>query len=201
MSRKLLETIRCENGQASHLIYHQQRVDTTLKQLGSTAHYDLASFIKVPDNNLYRCRIVYDEVSIHIEYIPYQTRVIRTLQAIKADTLDYAFKYADRSEINKLFEHKDDADDILIVQNGLITDTSIANIAFFDGNRWLTPAHPLLKGTTRARLLDEKKIFESELHVDDLKKFTGFALMNAMIGFQKIENGIITPIKGADNAV
>ena len=150
---------------------------------------------------LWRCRIVYDATSVNIEFIPYQTRVIRRLQLIEADTLDYAFKYADRSEIDKLFASKNGADDILIVQNGLITDTSIANIAFFDGTQWLTPADPLLKGTTRARLLDEKKIFESEIHVDDLNKFTGFALMNAMIGFQRIENGIITPIKGDDDAV
>lgn len=201
MSRQLLETIRCENGHAANLTYHQQRVDTSLKQLDIPARYDLASLIKVPDSTLYRCRIVYDATSINIEYIPYQTRAVRILQAIEADTLDYALKYADRSEIDKLFASKEDADDILVVQNGLITDTSIANIAFYDGSKWLTPAHPLLKGTTRARLLDEKKIFESELNIDDIKKFTDFALMNAMIGFQRVKNGIITPIKGADNAV
>lgn len=201
MSRALLETIRCENGRPSHLTYHQQRIDRSLKQLGYSLHIDLASLIKVPDDALYRCRIVYDETSIDITFIPYQKRVIRTLQLVQADDLDYALKYADRRDLDRLFAQKSDADDILIVKNGLITDTSIANIAFFDGTKWLTPANPLLKGTTRARLLDEKKIFESDISISDLEKFTGFALMNAMIGFDEIKNGIIAPIKEDDDVI
>ncbi len=201
MNKALLETIRCENGQPANLIYHQQRVDRSLEILGYTLHLDLAEQIKVPDNKLYRCRIVYDATDIEIEYIPYQKREIRRLQTIRADALEYPLKYADRSELDRLFAQRGDADDILIVQNGLITDTTIANVAFFDGNRWVTPKYPLLKGTTRARLLDEKKIVESEITVDDLKNFTHFALMNAMIGFEEIKNGIIAPIKGDSDVI
>ncbi len=170
-------------------------MDNSLKQLDYNCHYDLASLIKPPDNNLYRCRIIYDAASFAIEYIPYRRRVIRKLQLVRADGLDYALKYADRSALDALFMQKGDADDILIIKNSLVTDTSIANIAFFDGRRWLTPRHPLLKGTTRARLLDEQKIFESEIHLDDLDKFSHFALLNAMIGFEEIKNGIIAPLK------
>ncbi|MEN8146196.1 MAG: aminotransferase class IV family protein [Campylobacterota bacterium] len=201
MSKQLLETVRCENGHAEHLAYHQQRVERSLKQSGSDTYYDLVSLISPPDDALYRCRIVYDDSSLHITYFPYQKRVIRTLQPIQADHLDYALKYADRTELDRLFAQKGDADEILIVKNGLVTDTSIANIAFFNGTKWLTPKHPLLKGTTRARLLDEKKIFESEIHLGDLNKFTAFALLNAMIGFDEINNGIIASIKGADDVV
>ena len=196
MSKQFLETIRCENGSPQHLTYHQQRVERSLKASGSSRQYDLASLITPPDNTLYRCRIIYDESSLNIEYIPYQKRVIHKLQAIQADHLDYRLKYADRTELDQLFTQRGDADDILVVQNDLVTDTSIANIAFFDGERWVTPKEPLLKGTTRARLLDEKKIFEREIKVADLDKYTEFALMNAMIGFDKIKDGIIHPLKG-----
>ncbi|WP_345976726.1 aminotransferase class IV family protein [Sulfurimonas sp. HSL3-7] len=195
MSRKLLETIRVENGRPQHLFYHQQRMDNSLEQLGYSCHYDLASLIKPPDKKMYRCRIIYDAESFTIDYIPYQKRTIRKLQLVQADELDYTLKYADRRPLDVLFMRKGDADDILIVKNDLVTDTSIANIAFFDGQRWLTPKHPLLKGTTRARLLDEKKIFESEIHLHDLDKFSHFALLNAMIGFEEIKNGIIAPLK------
>lgn len=201
MNKTLLETIYCENGRPSHLPYHQRRVNTSLKQLGSTTQYDLASLITPPDDTLYRCRIIYDDKSINIQYLPYQKRVIHTLQLIQADDLDYALKYADREEIDKLFAQKGDTDDILVVQNGLITDTSIANIALFDGTRWLTPREPLLKGTTRARLLEEKKIFESDIYLKDLDLYTGFALMNAMIDFDVVKNGIISPIKGVIDVV
>ncbi len=201
MSRKLLETIRCENGQPAHLSYHQQRVDISLQKLGHTPHLDLASLINVPDDTLYRCRIIYDESSAHIEYIPYHKRVIHKLQAIQADNLEYALKYADREELDRLFAQKDDADDILIIQNDRVTDTTIANIAFYDGTQWLTPKHPLLKGTTRARLLDENKLIEKNIYLDDLPKFTHFALLNAMIGFDEIKNGIIAPIKGVSDVI
>lgn len=169
-------------------------MDNSLKQLGYSSHYDLSSLISSPDSRLYRCRIIYDAVSISIEYIPYQKRKIRKLQPVQADELYYALKYADRSALDALLLQKGDADDILIIKNSLVTDTSIANIAFFDGRRWLTPRHPLLKGTTRARLLDEQKIFEREIHLDDLDKYSHFALLNAMIGFDEIKNGIIAPL-------
>ncbi len=201
MSKKLLETIRCEQGRPAHLAYHQQRVERSLRQLGYACHLDLASLIAPPDAALYRCRVVYDATSASVEYIPYQAKSIQTLQLLRADTLDYALKYADRTELDLLFAQRGAADDILIVQNGLITDTSIANIAFFDGTRWLTPKHPLLAGTTRARLLDEKRIIEKEIAPGDLADFTTFALLNAMVGFQQVKDGIIAPIKGADNAV
>ena len=196
MSKQFLETIRCENGAAQYLTYHQLRVERSLKTLGSSRLYDLTPLITPPDNRLYRCRIIYDESALNIEYILYQKRAIQTLQAIQADHLNYRLKYADRTDLDQLFIQRDDADDILIVQNGLVTDTSIANIAFFDGERWLTPKKPLLKGTTRARLLDEKKIFEHNIKVADLDNYTAFALMNAMIGFDRIKDGIIHPLKG-----
>ena len=164
--------------------------------MGSNRTYDLASLITPPDNKLYRCRIIYDTNSFNIEYIPYQKRVIQILQTIQADHLDYTLKYADRTQLDRLFVKRDEADDILIIQNDLITDTTIANIAFFDGERWITPKKPLLEGTTRARLLNEKKIFEQDINVADLDNYTEFALMNAMIGFDEIKDGIIHPLKG-----
>lgn len=169
--------------------------------LGSKRRLDLAAHINVPDTALYRCRIVYDDTTLEIEYIPYQKRAVRTLQAVEADQLSYALKYADRSALEDLFVQRGSSDDILIVQNGLITDTSIANIAFFDSQRWLTPRKPLLEGTTRARLLDTNKISLADISLEDLPKFTHFALMNAMIGFEEIKNGIIAPIKGSNDVI
>ena len=64
--------------------------------------------------------------------------------------------------------------------------TSIANIAFFDGVDWISPKKPLLKGTTRARLLKERKLILKDIRKDDLKAFTKAALMNAMIDFDII---------------
>lgn len=176
-------------------------MNNSLKALEYNVQYDLASLIKAPDRALYRCRIVYDRDKIDITYLPYTPRSVSTLQLLQAGHLDYALKYSDRDALDHLFEQRGDADDILLVDGQNILDTSIANIAFFDGKVWLTPRQPLLRGTTRARLLDEKKIIEADLTVEMLENFQGFALMNAMTGFQIIKDGIILPLQGESNAL
>jgi 4-amino-4-deoxychorismate lyase len=75
-------------------------------------------------------------------------------------------------------------DDIIIERGGLLTDTTIANIAFFDGKEWITPKKPLLEGSLRAKLLDNKILVKKDIKIDSLKHFSHYALMNAMIGFR-----------------
>ena len=100
----------------------------------------------------------------------------------------YEFKYLDRTQINQLIASKGAADDILIIKNGLVTDTSIANVAFWQQNKWLTPATPLLKGTTRQRLLSAGCIEAADIKLTDLNTFTKMALMNALMDFTILEN-------------
>jgi 4-amino-4-deoxychorismate lyase len=71
--------------------------------------------------------------------------------------------------------------DVLIVKNGLITDTSFANIAFSDGNKWYTPDTPLLKGTQRAYYLAQGILTERRISPADLRGFTKARLINAML--------------------
>ena len=104
------------------------------------------------------------------------------LAVVRTDAIEYRHKYADRSCIEHLMTGIP-ADDILIVREGLVTDTSYANIAFFDGAHWLTPSSPLLPGTARARLLDEGRIHPEEIRIADLGRFSMVVLMNAMLGF------------------
>lgn len=189
--KRFFETIKIENGKIYHLEYHNKRVyDTLRKNFGLEKRVDLKDYIKPPKNGLYRCKIIYEKDILDVGYYPYKPREIKSLKIVHSD-IEYNFKYLDRSKIDSLFEKRESCDDVLIIKNGLVTDTSIANIAFFDGKKWLTPKRPLLKGTTRERLLEEKKIFEADIERKDLEKFKKFALMNAMIGFVEIENGRI----------
>jgi 4-amino-4-deoxychorismate lyase len=102
--------------------------------------------------------------------------------------IDYNLKYADRSALEALKAERPDADDVLIVKNGYVTDTTIANIAFFDGERWLTPATPLLEGTTRARLIDEGVLTPAPIRYDAIDHFKSVALFNALQGFVKMKH-------------
>jgi len=173
------ETIRVENQQANHLNYHQERMK---KATGK--HYELKDYIDAPSLHLYRCKIIYDTHTIQdIQYHPYTQKHITSLETIESD-LVYNHKSLNREKIDALYNKRDGADEILITQNGLLKDTSIANIALFIKGKWLTPKHPLLEGTTRERLLEEHFLQTANLHIDDIKKADNFALMNAMIGFK-----------------
>ena len=183
MSKKYLETIKIDDGLIYHIEFHQSRLDNALNE--DTIH-NLKNLLSPPLNGLYRCRVVYDKQNIQIYYFPYIKRSIKSLKVIYDDEIEYGHKYENRETIEKLFSQREECDDILIVKNGLITDTSIANIAFYDGENWITPKEPLLQGTTRARLLKEKKIIQKNIRVEDLKAYTKVALMNAMIDFDII---------------
>ncbi len=180
----LLETIKCDEGVIHNLSYHQKRCNTSRQILYHSQNtLDLHAFIQAPPLGKYRCRIVYGE-SIHsIEYIPYTPKEVQHLKIIPSD-FEYNLKYANRDEINTLFNNKGTADDIIIEKNGYLTDTSIANIAFYDGERWFTPATPLLKGTMRQKLIDEGVLHTRDIKKEELSDYTQVALMNAMLGFK-----------------
>lgn len=188
---KLLETIKCVNGIAQHLPYHQARLEKSLRALKQPCRLNLETLIDAPANGTWRCRIVYDGVHAKIEYFPYSPRTVNALKALCADTIDYALKYADRSALDALFMQRGSCDDVVIIQNGYLSDTTIANIAIYENGRWLTPASPLLEGTTRARLLDEEKLFAGDISLERACNAERIAIFNALLGFVDVPNGIM----------
>ncbi len=186
-----LETIKLEGGFFSALSFHQARMDET-----RAAFFDhpealslplaLMKAGSIPPKGLYRVRVIYRETIESIEFIPYEKREVNSLKLIEAD-IDYHYKYEKRPELNTLFQQKKKCDDILITQNGFLTDTSIANIALLKEGTWYTPKSPLLKGTKRAALLHHGLIVEADIHQDDLPSYEKVRLFNAMIEFGEIE--------------
>ena len=189
MKNKFLETIKIFNGEIYNIHYHQQRYENTLRYLGYDNFQDLSSLISPPSQGLLRCRMNYTPDNVfEIEYLPYKKKNIQTFKIVYDDSIEYPFKYEDRSHLNRLLKQRDDCDEILIIKDGYVTDTSIANIAFYDGKSWVTPKTPLLHGTTRQRYLENAKILESNIRVKDLNKFNKVALLNAMVDFDIITN-------------
>lgn len=185
----LLETIRIEKGVPLNLSYHQRRLNRTQSALFATFDaIDLSNKIVPPDSNgVWRCRVLYDNRLRDISYHPYTPRTFKRLACVAID-FDYSYKYADRSRFESLLQQHPEADDILMIKNGYITDTTIANIAFFDGSRWLTPDTPLLEGTTRTRLVETGKLRPAPIRIDEIHAFRQVALMNAMIGFKIVSD-------------
>lgn len=180
----LFETIKCQNRCLHNLFYHNYRVKCTLENLfGVVGDFDLENSIEIPDwvgEGLYRCRVSYDEEISKVEFFEYDFKHPKTIQIDENSSFKYEFKYEDRSHLQKILELYPRADDVIITQNGLLTDATYANVAFFDGTKWFTPNTYLLLGTKRAYLLNNQLLFEEEIAVKDLKKFKRIALVNAM---------------------
>jgi 4-amino-4-deoxychorismate lyase len=176
--QKCFETIKAFDGEVYNLKYHQKRYG---------GEEDLKNYLTPPKDGLYRCKLIYEVNEIlDVSYFKYIKRDIRSLKLVHSNNIEYDKKYLNRDMIDELFLNKEDCDDILIVKNSFITDTSIANIAFLKNGIWYTPKTPLLKGTTRARLLDEDFLKEADIKPEDLKSFESVALLNAMIDFDII---------------
>jgi len=182
----LLETIRISDGTLQNLSLHEKRLNSSRRKLfGSSGDISLAEHILVPDDclrGIYRCRVIYEESIISTGFIPYLPAAVSTLKVVHADDIDYSLKYLDRSCLTGLID-RGVADDVLIVRNGFVTDTSYSNIAFTDGRHWVTPDTPLLRGTMREKLLSEGIIREETITPEDLFRFTHFRLINAMLRF------------------
>lgn len=187
-----IETLRIVNGVVLHLDYHNERLNRTraaffhhASPLNLTDYIHL-SFDESFDESVIKCRIVYDSLVREVTYTPYTMRPVGSLHIVESDGIDYRYKHANREALNLLFSQKGEADDILIIRNQLLTDTSIANIALYDGSTWHTPANPLLKGTQRAVLLDKKQLKEVDIQIEQLSGYSHIALFNSMIDFGKI---------------
>ena len=129
--------------------------------------------------------MVYDATNITVEYLPY-TPIYQTRFKCIEIAFSYKHKTVARDAIQKCMFQLDEGVEAVFVKDGLITDTSIANIACKIDNQWLTPKKPLLQGTTRARLLDEKKLILADISVEDFKRATNIAFFNALTGFYEL---------------
>ena len=194
MAQQFVETIKIKEGEAKAIAYHQERLERTLRHFfpslcNATSMPSLEKLVApTADMDFYKARVVYGEQGVKdITYAAYAMREIRSLQVVENDAITYDYKSTDRSSLDALVAQKGDCDEIIIVKNGLITDTSFTNLALFDGNRWLTPKHPLLLGTKRAQLLEAGIIEEAELTLEDLRKAEKVSLFNAMIDFGERE--------------
>jgi len=194
---QFIESICCLEGEAKLLRQHQARVDSTFANFfPQNSPLDLNSTVQnIPSKGKYKCRLLYDAVSFSVEYQPYKTSDISSLQVVHDNHIDYKFKSTNRSPLDSLYEQRSEADDIIIIRNGLVTDSYYANLAFFDGTEWWTPESPLLEGIKRAFLLDKNRIKTKNIYEKDLSSFIKVSLINAMLDLGEVEIPVdrITP--------
>lgn len=184
MTPQFVETIRVVDGVAQNIDLHQRRMDATMAHFAPDAkRLTITPSDITGGDGVWKARVVYTPENGHIAYesAPYTLRPIHTLRLLTDDDIDYKYKSTDRRRLQLLHDACTDADDALIIRHGLVTDTTYANVAIWDGNRWLTPAEPLLRGTRRHNLLSAGKIFEAEIPASSLTHTTPVMVFNAMI--------------------
>lgn len=187
----LIESIKLLNGEFYNLFYHEQRMSRSLEMLcGSTEDFQLEKFlsqIAYPQKGLFKCRIVYDENSKEATFTPYAPQSVKRLKIVEHDRISYEFKFVDRKTINRLFDLRQQCDDVLIIRKGMVTDCSYSNIVFRKGNTWCTPWSALLKGTMRQKLLEQNSIQAEEIMKKDIRSFDACKIINAMLEFDSEE--------------
>ena len=194
----LTEAIRVENKKVCNLEYHQARFDLTREKLfGLKERIILADAIQLPgdiNNSSYKCKIVYSEQIHSVDFVLYEKRLPKTIRLVYDDMIDYSFKYEDRERLKNLVESSG-ADEVVIVKNGKITDTSRSNIVLKKGNKYITPTTYLLNGTMRKKMLVENQIYEEDVSVESLFTYEKLFLINAMLNLENQPGFPISEIK------
>jgi len=189
---RFIESILFKDEKYHHLALHQERVDRTFKSFGAASKSpDLLRILpKFNYKEKHKVRVIYQlsskGFSYKIDHGAYSPRTIKTLEVRSVAPFDYSFKYENREKINTLFQQST-ADDIIILVGNNITDSSYANLVFWDGSDWVTPDEPLLNGVKRQLLLSEKRIIKAPIRISDLGAFEKVSLINAMLDLGEIE--------------
>jgi len=189
----LLESIKVESNLLHNLSYHKERIRKSLDRCYHSDVKDPIDYNEIErhiselDSSLHKLRIEYSDEEFSYTCTPYALRSIKTLRVVHDDNIDYSEKYLDRELINSLFRTRGDNDDVIIIRNGRVTDTSYCNVAFLSEGIWYTPDLPLLEGTRRAQLLQEGVITTKEMPVTEIHNYESCRLFNAMMDFGQVE--------------
>lgn len=185
----LIETICYENGCVQRLELHNERMNRSRFELFQCLdEIDIRDFVHIPEamkDQKIKCRVKYSTDIESVEYELYKMKPVNSLKLVYDNMINYQYKYMDRSELQNLFGLKENSDDILIVKNELISDTSYANIVFRKDWKWFTPSKPLLAGTRREFYIRSGIIVPIEIHPDNLPDFDEARIINAMISIDE----------------
>lgn len=180
------EAIKLKDGKFYNLEYHQKRASRTVdtfykKQIDLYAIENL-----IPNHaqeGMFKCRVVYSDKIENVEFIPYSFKAIKKVGIIADNSIEYLHKYVDRDNLNKLLKVSG-CDDIIIIKNGFVTDSSSANLVFECTEGLFTSSSNLLPGTKRQLLLDRGIIQEKTITVENIKHFEKVYFINAMIDLE-----------------
>ncbi len=177
-----LESLCIDNGVAKNYHYHLERVRRAIGGSVFPSAGELERGNPYPLGRV-KCRVVYGRDGVQmVEYLQYERPRIESLMVVQGGDVDYSHKYHQRGALDHLYAQRGAAHDIIIVKNGMITDSYFCNLVFCGANGGLyTPTTPLLRGVRRQELLDSGKISALCIKAADLQQFQSVYLINSML--------------------
>jgi len=176
------ETIRVAGGVVEHSDLHLERMRRTCMFHFNEFHFEnIFEDIRILHKELMKLNIWYNQHETEIKVSEYVPAVNKKIEIVECNPdFDYSFKYSDRSYLKNLLQSASGADEIIIVKNGFVTDTSKANIVFEKDGELCTSDTYLLNGTMRQFLLKTGKIIEKTIRVEDIQNYENIYFINAM---------------------
>jgi 4-amino-4-deoxychorismate lyase len=192
----LVESIWVKNKIVMNIACHQQRYASTLHDLyPQTKPMDLNHAIDIDlcPNNDVKCRIIYSDTLHSVEYHTYIRKPICSLKCIETNDLNYTHKYLNRDALTELYAKREGCDEIIIINNGYITDAYYYNLVFENDYGLFTPKIPLLAGTMRQHLLFNRVVSPASITFKDLNAFKNIHLINALnpLGYQQVNKASV----------
>ena len=189
---QFIETIRLENGVLHSLNYHQERVNKTFLQFFKTSSsFSLEKVIsknKLPQQGLFKLRIVYDALQQSIEFAEYTRAKFNSYKLVEIDNnFRYSFKSTDRKLFDKISQETDKNILPILIQNKNVSDSVFSNLIFEKNGKLYSPNTPLLFGTMLSQTLLQHKINMITIKEDEIKNFDYIYPINAMNPLGAIE--------------
>lgn len=188
------EAIKVKDGVFYNLPLHINRMARTMQHFFSSFDPISLNPEMIPQEaqkGIFKCRVLYSDKIISVEYIPYTFRTIGSISIVRDNDIDFTYKYVDRDHLNRLLKSSG-TDEIIIIKNKHVTDASSSNLVFEDAaGKLYTPSTCLLQGTKRELLLQQGKIQQIPILEKDICNFHTIRLINAMID---LEDNINCPV-------
>lgn len=185
-STGFIETIRWSDGRYHLLDLHSQRMAETYEAMGWPQAGDIRDWLPdVPEqlrDMTVKCRVLYGSGGLErVDFEPYTVRCVCSMRMVVDDNIDYRLKFADRTRLISLRSRCLDADEIIVVKNGFVTDTSYSNLVFRSGDTFLTSDRPLLRGVMLRNLLNQGIVSSVALRPEDILPGNRYGITEAFL--------------------
>jgi para-aminobenzoate synthetase/4-amino-4-deoxychorismate lyase len=191
---RLLESILLEDGELFLMRSHIERLKSSARYFGF--HFseeqiiaELNRLTATKSAAKWKIRLLLSrEGKVTSETVPVMTRHEPLRVALATEPVDSTDRFlyhktTSRGVYDRALAARPDCDDVILWnERGEITESTVANVVVGIGGEFFTPpqASGLLAGTFREQLIEEGKLRERVVRIDEFKRASNFFLINSV---------------------